>query len=619
MLLTYLLMSLTLVGDEISTPVDAPSINSETVNAFLEEFWKNNAIAPGLSVAVSHDGKLLTARGFGMADPVGGKFVEAENTVFRVASVSKPLTAACVLKLVDEGKLKLDVDVNTYLKRVKIPEKFGEPITLTHLLTHTAGFEDKNFGTAAPSADKVMSLEKYLRRNIPERVTPPGVAIAYSNQGYAIAGLVVQDVAGVPFEEFANEQILKPLGMSSTSFLPKDDLMKRLALGHEIIKWSYISQPFDFLHCSPPGGVLTTGPDYSKFLNAVLTGKGADGSAFLSESSLQLMRESQFRHHPKMPGWTLGFWERRQGKLIGFGHGGDLRGYAADVSVWPTERLAIFVAYNCAEERGDSLRDRFQREFLTHFVPAARDSDPPVTPQKAEPEALVRRAQYFGLRRNQSGLDKLAILAGVVSIVPAGWSSNGDLILGGNRWKKIDSDLYESKDGRLAAIRPAEESTPEMLFIGTNAFDRSAWYDDIFLQLSLIELAVIAGVFSIVIGLGGLIRRWSGGAPTALRSFWLLSAFAGFFLILSAGGLQLASSLIPKYDFTHGLPIAVFVVLICFHIAAILCLLSIGACLWGWIQRRGSLGARLFSLFIASGQLSFLWIAWHWNILGFQI
>jgi CubicO group peptidase (beta-lactamase class C family) len=615
MLLTCFLLSLSLISDESSTP----PINAETVNAFLDDFWKKNAIAPGLSVAVSHDGTLLTARGFGMADPVGGKFVDAENTAFRVASVSKPLTAACVLKLVDEGKLKLDIDVNSYLKRVKIPEKFGKPITLTHLLTHTAGFEDKNFGTAAPSAGKVMSLEKYLLSNIPERVLPPGVAIAYSNQGYAIAGLVVQDVAGVPFEDFANEQIFKPLGMANTSFVPRDDLMKRLALGHEIIRWSYISQPFDFLHCAPPGGVLTTGPDYSKFLNALLTGKSKDGSAFLSESSLQFMRDSQFRHHPKMAGWTLGFWERRQGKLIGFGHGGDLRGYAADVSVWPTEKLAIFVAYNCAEDRGDSLRDRFQREFLTHFVPAARVPVSPSSAQKSDPDPIVQRAQFFGARRNQSGLDKLAILAGVVQVVSAGWTADGDLVLGNKTWKKIDTHLYQSIDGRLAAIRPADSNTPEMLFIGTNALDRSAWYDDITLQISLIGLAVAVSLLSIAIGLGGKIRQWFGGTPTGLRMFWTLSALAGFFLLISAGGLQLASTSIPKYDFTHGPPTSVLVVLVCFHVAALLCLFSIVACIVAWMKGRGVLLARLLAVVVAAGQSSFLWIAWHWNILGFHI
>ena len=618
-LCSLFMLGLVAADDAPITSVDSPAIKLETVNRFLDDFWRKNAIAPGISVGVVYDGKLLTARGYGMADPVKGRFVDPEKTVFRIASVSKPVVAAAVLKLVDEGKLKLDVDINTYLKRVRIPDAFGKPVTLKDLLTHTAGFEDKNIGTAAPSADKVLPLEEYLLHNIPARVTPPGVAISYSNQGYAIAGLVVEQVSGIPFNQFADERIFKPLGMTETSFALREDLLKEVALGHEIVGRSFIGQPFDFLHCAPPGNVLSTASDFSRFLAAQMTGlEGPGGAPFLSESSLRLMHESQFRHHPDMPGWTLGFSERRQGTLIGYGHSGALRGFASDVSVWPSAKLAIFLAYNCSDEGAIGLRERLTSDLLNHFVPDAKPPQLPSANAAPAESKVASRVQYFGLRRNQSGLDKLAILAGVVRVASVGFSSEGDMIIGGRTWKSMGEGVYRASDGQIAKIRPADKETPELLFIGTSSLDRSAWYDEIHLQMVLVGFTFVAGAIAILISLAGFVRHLVGGKATALRRYWTVSATAGLFELTAAGGLQIATMVIPKYDFTLGIPIPVVAILVIFHLAAGLAVATILLCLVAWLRGRGSLVMRLLATLFAVGHGVFVWLCWHWNILGFQ-
>jgi CubicO group peptidase (beta-lactamase class C family) len=104
---------------------------------------------PGATVAVVKDGRLLFAKGYGSADLQAGKQVSAQTTLFRIASVSKPFTATAVLQLAEQGKLNLHADVNTYLKTFHLPATYQEPITLAHLLTHTAGFEDRDTATSA--------------------------------------------------------------------------------------------------------------------------------------------------------------------------------------------------------------------------------------------------------------------------------------------------------------------------------------------------------------------------------------------------------------------------------------------------------------------------------------
>lgn len=129
---------------------------------------------PGATVAVIKDGELFFAKGYGYADLKNREPVVADETLFRVGSVGKPFTATAVMQLVEEGKLDLNADVNTYLKDFKIPVTYPQPITLHHLLTHTAGFEDRYKGIKARNASEMRPLGKFLAEDMPARVRPPG-------------------------------------------------------------------------------------------------------------------------------------------------------------------------------------------------------------------------------------------------------------------------------------------------------------------------------------------------------------------------------------------------------------------------------------------------------------
>ncbi len=144
----------------------------------------------GLVISVVRDGVVLFEKGFGWADVAGRVPMDPETTVIRVASISKSFTATAVLQLVEQGKLDLDRDVNDYLDFV-IPPAFGAPITLRHLLTHTAGFEETAYPRFVPPAP----LRQHLLR-IPERIYPPGTIPAYSNYGLHLAGYLVERASG---------------------------------------------------------------------------------------------------------------------------------------------------------------------------------------------------------------------------------------------------------------------------------------------------------------------------------------------------------------------------------------------------------------------------------------
>lgn len=186
---------------------------------------------PGVSIAVVHDGKIEWARGFGVAR-IGGPPVNA-NTMFQAGSISKPLAAMAALKLVEQGKLTLDTDINRYLASWKLPAASvteGKPVTLRELLTHTAGINVHGFpGYASnepvPTLVQVLNGERPANTPAIRSEAPPGGQWKYSGGGYTIMQQAAIDVIHEPFDRLLHDSVLAPIGMTHSTFeqpLPKD-------------------------------------------------------------------------------------------------------------------------------------------------------------------------------------------------------------------------------------------------------------------------------------------------------------------------------------------------------------------------------------------------------------
>ena len=156
--------------------------------------------------------RLLFAKGYGYSDVAKRKPVIADETMFRPGSVSKLFTWTAVMQQVQAGKLDLDRDVNDYLD-FKIPEKFGKPITLRNIMTHTPGFEEGIHDAFVKNAKDLYPLGDYMKKRMPDRIYPPGQVVAYSNYGASLAGYIVQRVSGEQYADYIANHILKPLGM----------------------------------------------------------------------------------------------------------------------------------------------------------------------------------------------------------------------------------------------------------------------------------------------------------------------------------------------------------------------------------------------------------------------
>ncbi|CAL9488492.1 D-aminopeptidase [Nocardiopsis dassonvillei] len=369
-----------------ATPVPAAAEpTAQDVDAWLDGLLPaalDDTGIPGAVVSVVHDGEILTVRGYGYSDTGtdGGAPVpvDPEETLFRVGSVSKLFTATAVMRLVEEGRLDLDTDVNEYLD-FTLPTAFDEPVTLRHLLTHTPGFEERVRGLIKAEGDE-FDLRSTLVEDPPEQVHPPGTVPAYSNYGMALAGYIVQLESGVPFDEYVGDTILEPLGMDSSTFsqpLP-DDLRGRLSQGYADAASG--AGFFEIVEDSPAGALTASAPDMARFMLAHL-GEADPGTAPLAPETLELM------HSPALdaeslgtlaegPRMTLGFFEEDRNGHRGLGHGGDTLFFHSHLSIQPEHGTGIFVSLNGGGGAGTdslALREAVVNGFVDRYLPG----DPP--------------------------------------------------------------------------------------------------------------------------------------------------------------------------------------------------------------------------------------------------
>lgn len=338
---------------------------------------------PGATVSVVADGKLLTARGYGMADTGTGETpaeaVDPERTLFRVGSVSKVVSATAIMQLVEKGDLDLDADVQQYLD-FDLDTPKG-PVTLRHLLTHTAGFEEVISGLiGTPGSEK--TLREAVSEAPPAQVFVPGTTPAYSNYGATLAGYVAERVSGVPFAELLQQDVFDRAGMTSSSFaqpLPAD-LDARLAHGYPDDSKPAVAT--EVVNAAPAGAMSATATDMARFMLAQL-GDLPDDQALLKPDTLAEM------HRPALDADDLGtlvagqrmdlaFFDDSTPGLAAFGHDGDTQVFHSAMRMFPEHDTGIFLSMNGSGRSATAsldLRTTVLQGFADRYLRDAATAD----------------------------------------------------------------------------------------------------------------------------------------------------------------------------------------------------------------------------------------------------
>ena len=305
-----------------------------------------SSTTPGLAVALVHHGRLVWAAGYGVANRTTGQPVTA-TTRFQAASLSKPVTAWGVLRLVESGRIGLDEPIVGHLLRWRPPASpfDADGLTVRRLLSHTAGLSVHGYvGQRAdrPLPSIVASLAGGTGDGFPvELLEAPGQRWLYSGGGYSLAQLLVEELTGRPFADYMQAEVLEPLGMTASSFRwsrtaatarPYD------AHGRQIGDFAFAEQA--------AAGLVTTAPDLARFLAAALAGPRGEppGRGVLSPAGVQVALTAA----PATDGrWGLGYG-------LGLTPGGDLlayheganRGWRAGLALLPDRRAGIALLAN---------------------------------------------------------------------------------------------------------------------------------------------------------------------------------------------------------------------------------------------------------------------------------
>lgn len=312
--------------------------------SILQRMEKFNV--PGVSIAIAKDGELVYAKGFGIANSKSGSEV-TKNTLFQAGSISKPLAALSVLKLVEQGKLDLDTDVNTYLKTWKVPEnRFtkDEKVTLRRILSHTAGITVHGFPGYKPKEDFPSTIDVLTGNGNTPIVTVdtiPGSIWRYSGGGYTILQQIVKDVSGIELDEFMEKYIFPELGMSESTFSqPIDESKTALVSGAYDANGKLYKGIWHNYPEVAAAGLWTTPSDLIKYclqIQKIYTGE-AEG-VLTKEIVAEMLT-------PNKNNWGLGLSLTNEGDSLRFGHGGKNAGFTNNMIAFAHNGDAIIVMTN---------------------------------------------------------------------------------------------------------------------------------------------------------------------------------------------------------------------------------------------------------------------------------
>ncbi|MDH4217981.1 MAG: beta-lactamase family protein [Candidatus Aminicenantes bacterium] len=346
----------------------------------LFDIW-DTTISPGASLAIIHNGEIIYKRGYGMANLEQNIPITPE-TVFRIGSTSKQFTAACIGILVSQSKISLDDDIRKYVPELPQYEK---PITVRHLIHHTSGLRDyleleylagKSEDDFFTPEDTVAILSRQKGLNF-----VPGNEYLYSNSGYFLLGVIVSRVSGKSLNEFAQEQIFKPLGMNNTHF--HDDytmIVKGRADGHAQTKGGFKINNTTLNHVGD-GGVFTTVEDLylwdQTFYNEML-----------GKELMELMHQTGSLNNGEKLEYAFGLRLSNYKGLKTVAHGGAWVGFRAEMIRFPEEKFTVICLANLASINPSQLCRQITDIYLADKFTAMES--PEKAAEEIKPVALTK-------------------------------------------------------------------------------------------------------------------------------------------------------------------------------------------------------------------------------------
>ncbi len=641
-----------------------PEIMQTVVDEIMAGFMDSLNIA-GATVAVVCDGQLFFSGGYGLADVRRRVPVDPERTLFRIGSVTKLFTWTAVMQLRDAGKLDLDADINEYLD-VTIQERFDQPITLRHLMTHTPGFEDRLFGVfgAMPRGGRT----DWLARNVPARMWPPGEYAAYSNYGTTLAGYIVERVSGMPWEDYVERNILEPLGMEyATVRQPMPDRLEAyISNGYKWQDEAFRRQEFERIEIqTAAGGMSASAEAMAAFMIAFLTdgtsasASGDSGTAGTDESgtavpgataadatgsatatasgilppeTIREMLTTSFSPDPRTNGMGLGFMQIDSHEQRIFGHGGSTLLFHSDLVLLPEKRIGFFVSFNSEDGAlpgmGDfrmALLDRLYPEWITE-----RTRFPEGPAPGWDERAAALEGNYLLMRRPFTTFDKL--LGVGINLIRLKTQPDRpgaltmDWLLGTDQLMEIEPGLFRDVDGHREMVLRGDpqQGYSHIFFSDLPMFAAERETGPLTITHRIIFLAICYAIF-LTVPFAVFIRYLMQvffGKPEPLRGaeLWYRRAGLAFALLSVAFPVLLLMAISDQTTYIEAtsktmIRFVLLIPMVSLPLAAVLIHGSVRA-----LQNRlWNLSGRFHYLLVTLAAVLFLSQLWYWNLIGWKL
>ena len=570
--------------------------------SYLREFEQ-----PSLAVAIVRGDSVMLLKGYGLESGTTRRPVDPESTLFNIASLSKLFTATAAIQLVDAGKLSLDEDVRARLNGAAIDGE-GPPITLRNLLTHTSGLDAAFMRGVVRTTDELYPLQEYFARYPLRRGRPPNVEIQYSNAGMALVGRLVEVASGMRFEDYAQEHVLRPLGMLHSTFEqpPPPMLASRVAV--------YGAGPVpDALVLSPAGAMVSSAGDMARFMRAALRPSA--------------MLQPQWRADSAMPGVGFGFFMSDLGGVPGFFHTG-ARTHFSLLYLVPEHQLGIFVVH--AMRQGgphQNLRTEFVRAAIERIL-GTRDTVIAVQDPNWTPLASFE-GTYRPSLLGTTNIEKAARLAmdSPVKIGPEG--NLAVKIPGGTRLTlaRVAENHFRVSDGphrgmHVVFKRSATGRITGFAFSGSTqdplSFERLSFLRSGRLHVVLLLLvALLFAAVAVTAPIARIVRKRREDFEPMQVWAWRSAVIVGWLAILAPVTVIVLVLTQPGEDpAAEGLRFALTVGLTLIMVAAAISLVLPAFAWLAWRRRWWSATRRTYFSLLATGALVVLMLLWQYRLLG---
>jgi len=602
--------------------LDANDLNDpKIIEAYVDGVVKplmTEGHSPSGVFALMKDGEVIFRKGYGWQNVEERIPVDPITTLFRPGSISKLFTWVSVMQLVEQGRLDLDADINTYLETFQIKDTYpGQPVTLRHCMTHTPGFEDGFLGyLIIEDPENVIPLADAMKKYQPERVNPPGVVGAYSNYCTSLSGLVVANVSGVSFNDYVEQNIFSVLGMDDSSFdepLP-DRLEKKVAVAYKFEAGKYVARPYELItNFTPAGALAATAEDMLKFGAALLNGGSYNGGRILQPETLDEMNKSHFTADNRLKGNGLGFLHYPWGDTDTFGHDGGTTAFFSHLGITPSANLVVFSSFS--GPGGGKIYSILSREFYQEFFALPAHHDTPPTDFNDRVDRFA--GTFISWRGNFSKIEKLIGLVDQKTVAADG---QGGLMIGEQRFIEIGDRLFRNvENGDLVAFQ--ENGQGDIIGYAQNGLSilsmhRAGWQSSKAFNFGMLGIAVIVflAVFLRYLYQRDRIRALPAAdkratrtvVVTAVSHLWALVFFA---IVMMAVGDQLMASIPLLFKFWLIFPI--IATLASFYLLYQVVLVWKNGLLAGKFVRIRYSIVSLCALFMC-------WFYYFWNLLGYQ-